>query len=491
MKITLVPMLLFLGVASHPSVLVAQSPGTFIATGDMTTARAGHTATLLTNGKVLIAGGVSFGFPPQVLATAELYDPATGSFTPTGNMIMGRPYHTATLLADGRVLIVGGFAAGSAGSAPTASAEIYDPSTGTFTNAGDVSSSASQAVHTARLLGNGKVLIAGIGADAVLYDPAAGTFAKAGLYADPSPWLVGTATLLPDGKVLITGCAARCEVATVQIYDPVTNTFSPTGGAKVGCFENICWFVDVNTATLLPNGKVLIAGNAENDGAPADAELYDPAAGIFTSLGYTIGPHEFSAATLLPDGTVLITGGQLPGGSGDPGAELYVPATGTFTVAGSMKTARHSHTSTLLPDGAVLIAGGHSVWPGSTSSAEIYRPSVLIRAPALYSLPGGERAQGAILHAGTARVVSPSGPAVAGEALEVYCTGLLDGSVIPPQVAIGGQMAEVLWFGQAPGYLGLNQVNVRVPSGVAPGPAIPVRATYLGRPSNEVTIAVW
>jgi uncharacterized protein (TIGR03437 family) len=203
-----------------------------------------------------------------------------------------------------------------------------------------------------------------------------------------------------------------------------------------------------------------------------------------------IGSHEFSTATLLPDGTVLIAGSALPGGNGDSGTELYTPTTGKFALAASMSTARHSHTATLLPDGTVLVTGGSSIWPEATFSAEIYRPSVLIPAPVLYSLSGNGRGQGAILHAGTARVVSASDLAVAGESLEIYCTGLFDGSVTPPHVAIGGRMAEVLWFGKAPGFPNLNQVNVRAPSGVAPGPAVAVRLTYLGRLSNEVTIGV-
>ena len=480
-------------VASPVPIALAQSGGTFTATGNMITARSGHTATLLLGGKVLIAGGVttslvitinSAGPQQTALASAEIYDPSTGMFTATGSMTTARTSHSSILLPDGRVLIAGG--------SGDLSAEIYDPSSETFTATGKLVATPYGWLQSATLLRDGRVFVAGQ-PTAQIYDPATGMFAATAPYVNPAPDYMECAVLLADGRVLLTGGGDIGGWS--ELYDPVTNSFAATGGANLPCGNGwafqpggggVCWFVDSNTVTLLPDGKALIAGSVDSDfgeyDVPADAEVYDPSTGIFTSIGKTIAPHESSTATLLPDGTVLIAGSWLGDGNDDPAVELYDPASSKFVFAGNMVSGRSGQTATLLPDGTVLIAGG------GTSTAEIYHPAVLVPAPVLYSLPGGT--QGAIWHNTTGELALPSSPAVAGEVLAMYTNNLIEGGVIPPQVVIGGHPAEVLYFGDAPGYPGFFQVNFQVPNGVAPGSAVSVRLTYIERPSNEVTIGL-
>jgi hypothetical protein len=473
--------LLFLGAAGH-SIAVAQSAGTFTATGGMTTPRAYHTATLLTNGKVFIAGGSADYTAP--IATAELYDPDRGIFTPTGDMTMPRSNHTATLLPDGRVLIAGGTIIAGKGTIPSNSAEIYDPSTGTFAATGNLIG--NHVCQQANLLGNGKVLIAG-GYDAnggvsnaELYDPGSGTFAATGMYTNETFGFNNcqgaASSLLPDGRVLIVWQGIGAE-----LYDPENGSFTTTGNPIVQGHNN-----GMPAATLLMNGKVLVAGGADDGGFSTSAGLYNLSTGTFAATGNMTTGRAIYTATLLPDGNILMAGTYLFGGGSLASAELYDPVPGAFTPTGAMTTTRSAHTATLLNSGRVLIAGG-STFGRSTSLAELYNPSVLVSAPQLFSVSGDGRGQGAIWHASTGEIASPGSPAVAGEALSMYTTSLFDGGLIPSQVAIGGRLAEILYFGAAPGYPGYNQVNFRVPGGVAPGPAVPVRLTYVGRPSNEVT----
>ena len=454
----------------------AQFPATFTATGSMTMARSEHTATVLPNGNVLVAGGYSGS---GSLASADLYDPSTGVFTPTGNMITPHSGHAATLLPDGRVLITGG--------RTIAGTELYDPSTGTFTAAGGTTTVSG----IATLLKNGKVLITGNTAQ--LYDPVSDSFAPAGSYVGPfydGPFFYpDTATLLKDGRVLIVGNAdnAGAYLEHEELYDPVTGTFKVTGKPHTyGCGSDI-W--SAHTATLLPNGKVLLAGGVNEDcGYFSIAELYDPSTETFTPTAHMTIARAGHTATLQPNGTVLIAGGQLYSSLIE--VELYNPAAGTFSSLGNMTIARAGHTATLLRDGRVLMSGGVASSDYWLASAERYTPQLLDPAPVLFSLSGDGTGQGAIWHSDAGKIASSTDPATAGDVLSMYTTSLFEGSVIPPQVAIGGQLAEILFFGDAPGYPGYFQVNFRVPHGVAPGPAVPVRLTYLGRPSNEVTVDV-
>ena len=465
----------------------AQPSGTFTATGFMITPRWGHTATLLNNGKVLIAGGQATDIPSSTppLATAELYDPATGTFADAGKMTEPRVGHTAALLPDGRVLIAGGWN-GLFFSPAEGSPEIYDPSTNRFTSTG--SKFADPAVRVATLLNSGKVLMTGPLAGSLcgstvtepsseLYDPAMGTFSPTGgapaiSYCDPIP------ALLPNGRVLIVPGNGD---SLAEIYDPATGFFNVTGWVNS--------FSIGGTATLLTTGRVLVTLTAPDcDGSLDHTALYDPATGQFTAAATMAYGACRPKGVTLSDGKVLIAGGSFAG----PHSQVYDFASGTFRATGDMASGHTGHTATLLNDGTVLVAGGLQNIQDhvAVTVAEVYHPAVALPAPALLSLSGNGQGPGAILHANSHQIVSADNPAASGEALEIYLTGLLDGSVIPPQVAIGGRLAEVLFFGNAPGYTGLNQVNIQVPDGLAPGPAVPVRLNYMGRPSNEVTLAV-
>lgn len=492
------PVLLLTLFTSVPTSTAAQS-GSFVQTGDMTTARSQHTATLLPNGHVLITGGVQSSSlaSGRVLATTERYDPVSGRFAPTANMTTTRRLHTATLLPDGRVLIVGGYGGGdSAWGSPLASAELYDPSTDSFTKTGDLTT--ARGGHTAVLLSSGQVLIVGGAsartfpnnlAPAELYDPGSGTFSSTGEYVARGECdFCAPSVLLADGTVLFPG------QYPAQVYDPHTNAFTVTG-MMIG---------DHSAAALLLNGHVLFAGGESDFGRSAAAELYDAATGAFSATGSMTARRVWHSLTVLPTGLVLTVGGETDGCVGPAcifagtirSAELYDPSAGAFHATGEMTTAREEHTATLLADGRVLIAGGEAyggigIFFGSLSSAELYWPDVLVSAPRLLAVSAGDFAgQGVIFHAGTAHVVRPDDPAIADDEVDLLCVGLTAGAVMPPQVAIGEHPAEIVRIGDAPGRPGVKVVRVRVPHGVTGGPAVAVRLTDLGRPSNAVTMAI-
>jgi hypothetical protein len=351
------------------AIQVAMNPNLhgFQATGAMGGERASHTATLLTTGKVLVAGGTdSLG---NGLATAELFDPNTGTFTTTGSMISSRTFLTATLLAhgpaatNGKVLVVGGTADNTA--------ELFDPSAGTFAATGTPVGTRFEG--TATLLASGKVLLAGGHAStAELFDPATGTFTATG--STKSARDDCTATLLNDGTVLIAGGfggPTQDPISTAELFDPTTGTFTATG--------SMAEERSGHSATLLNNGKVLVTGGVNsNDDISTTAEVFDPASGTFSTVSPMRSGHAFHTATLLDDGTVLVAGGSLlpnPPGDGSISAELFDPATQTFASTGSLGTGRFFHTATKLNNGEVLITGGEFKSPPVMilKSAELYK----------------------------------------------------------------------------------------------------------------------
>jgi IPT/TIG domain/Bacterial Ig-like domain (group 2)/Kelch motif/Galactose oxidase, central domain len=346
-------------------------PG-FKPTGNLLTGRAGATATQLNNGLVLVVGGTDTNSSP--LASAELYNPTTGTFTATGSLNTARAGFTATLLVDGTVLIAGG--QDSNGNL-LSSAEVFNPASGTFVVTGGMND--TRLTHTATLLANGKVLLAG-GTDlngnglasAELYDPANGAFTSTGTMNSGRRF--HTASLLNTGKVLVVGGSdgSGNTTTSAELYDPTAGTFTTISPMNAARFTH--------TATLLNSGLVLIAGGYDqNFSTLSSAELYDPVAGTFTITGALLAGRGSPTATLLNNGQVLFVGGTNQGVNVTD-AELYDPIAGTFATTSSPAAARYIQTATLLGNGSVLVAGGSPTAGGAYSSAELYQPPSLIPA---------------------------------------------------------------------------------------------------------------
>lgn len=304
----------------------------------LSVARTGHAATMLKDGKVLVAGGVGSGPSATALNSVELYDPATRSWKVVAPMSTGSTEHTATLLDNGTVLVVGGY------------------------NNGDPKRDPVAALNTAEL-----------------YDPAKNTWSPVGTL--PGGRAFHTATLLKDGSVLVVGGASssgnisnNTVLKAADLYNPVTKTWLPAGTMSVARIGH--------TATLLPDGTVLVVGAASDPGSPGtsanSAELFTttpkPAWSVTGALTTARVDH---AAVLLQDGTVMVIGGR--GGVGTPGAvlgssEIFITATKRWAKGPDLGTARTGHTATLLADGAVLVIGGRS---GGTPGAALNSAELL------------------------------------------------------------------------------------------------------------------
>jgi WD40 repeat protein len=334
----------------------------------MAHARALPTAIVLESGMVFVIGGDEAAYDQTgQVPSAEIFDPATGTFAPAGTMQAGHHYAAVALLHDGRVLVAGGHD----GRNYVRSAEIYDPATGTFSPTGAPLSDRQSGV--AVTLSDGRVLIAGgsaVGSNstAELYDPSTGKFSRTGSLTTNRFYGPPTATLLTDGRVLLAGGGGNDGVgglgggvASAEIYDPKTGKFTATGSMTAPRYGH--------TATLLPSGLVLIVGGyTGDDSSLSSAELYDPKTGKFSASGSMRRPRGQHAASSLPDGRILITGGydmtRRTDGSGAvtelvlSSTDLYDPATGLFTEGAAMTMARYQHAAVSLKDGSVLVLGG-------------------------------------------------------------------------------------------------------------------------------------
>ena len=353
-KLVLVVLLAIALAATRPYELLAQASGTWTTTGNLNTGRLGHTATLLANGQVLVAGGeTSTG---TILASAELYNPATGKWTVTGSMANARTSHTATLLPDGEVLVVGGIGIANPQSPCTATAELYNPATGRWQLTGSLNTARFSQGMT--LLQNGQVLVAGgdicwgysggssAGASAELYNPSRGTWTTT---SSMQASTVSPMTLLQDGRALMGN----------ELYTPSTTQWTLTSSMREPEHLSLA-------AVLLANGDVLIYGDIF---ACYAGEFYNPAANVWTETkencytGLTV-----AHLVLLSNGKALLGGGsdRYSGHSfPEPNCDLYDPSTNTWSATGRLNQAG-SHSLTLLSNGQVLAVGG--------TDAELYTP---------------------------------------------------------------------------------------------------------------------
>lgn len=338
---------------------ISQPSGTWQSVGPMTVARADHTTTLLNDGRVLIAGGFNMDTDFAVLASAEIFNPTTNTFTSISNMTTLRTSYAATLLSDGRVLITGG----SSNTAILNSTEIFDPVTNTFSPANNLNS--KRFSHTADILPDGRVLIAGGfgGLDSKsteIFNPQTGTFSPGPDMSAPRGHHVSTR--LNDGRILFVNGLNTGSIMSVDIYNPFTNTFTlATSSAET-------LGLSVNT---LPNGKVLIlGGKIFNQPSGLAAEIFNPADNSFVEIGPMLRTGAArNSSVLLNDGKVLFVG------TASIRSQIFSPETNVFSLTTELNIPRFfRHQLTLLQDGRVLLTGGQLLGSVIISDAEVFKP---------------------------------------------------------------------------------------------------------------------
>jgi hypothetical protein len=298
----------------------------FVPAMPMTDNRSFFPAVKLNNGKILAAGGYrQIGIVGGTIAAADVYDPLTGAWTPTGSMRYARELHSGTKLPSGQVLMAGGFS----NNAILATAELYNPASGLF--------SAAKSMRSSRF-GH-------------------------------------TATLLAGGKVFVTGGRTTNDVSlsATEFYEPASGGWTAGPVLKQDRFRH--------TGTVLNDGRILYTGgySSSKGNTLATAEVYDPTTNAFTLLTSTMSDTRMDhTATLMSNGKVLIVGGwSSVKGKTVASADVFDPATNTFTPAPSLPISRHEHTAILLPDGTVFLAGGLHWEPNdheTMNDAYIYIP---------------------------------------------------------------------------------------------------------------------
>ena len=331
------------------------------------------TASALQDGRVLVVGGVDT--TNRTLITVTAYDPAVGQGVLLSSHAHAEGGAASVILADGRVVATGGFDASGITTGAASAADIFTPATGLWTSAASMAS--PRQYHTASILSNGRMLVVGgndgmstVFASAELYDPTANTWSSAGNMATAR--YAHTATVLGDGSVLVAGGSNRITPCSCTTFQATAELFNPTSGAWTTTGSLVTPRLD-HTATLLPGGKVLVVGGVggipsttQSSGASlTSTEIYDPSSGTWSAGASLNTPRTGHTATLLPSGKVLVTGGSGTVGA-VASAEVYDPVANTWTVVASMATARQGHSAGLMFNGTVLVAGG--------TNAEVYNP---------------------------------------------------------------------------------------------------------------------
>ncbi len=416
----------------------------FQPTGSMTGPRASGLTERLEDGTVLITGGYPTSF--DTTGTSETYDPDTGTFIAAGSMSTPRVLAVSARLDDGTVLVSGGL--GGLGAAGF-TAEIYDPDARTFSPTG--SPVETRYMATATKLPDGKVLVAGGSgpgesrASAELYNPSAGTFSLTDSMNFPRASAVAVA--LDDGRVLVAGGqAGGLWLNTAEIYDPDTGTFTTTGTMTEAR--------GYPSAVRLPDGRVLfVGGYGYGPGGPpestqlASAEIFDPESGTFTATGSIPTPIYENAIELLEDGRVLVAGGFSPNGAIDS-TSIYNPVAGSFIAGPTMASTNANAQSTSLEDGRVLIAGGTAAGDGLLASAVLFVPGALDCS----DIPGANSSQYVLQPADfgkriRAQVTASNGVGSDGVALSLptgYITGSSPGTSADPTIDGDAEVGKTL-----------------------------------------------